>query len=551
MVPRDATRSGGVDPERTRGVSRAQVPFLVSCGIVAVIVAVVEPSIERDPGYLLALVAVGVATVLSVLVARGVLPIRLLIAAPALDLLAVAVIRDATAASIPSAALLLIFPLLWLVFAFPSGGVAVAVGGAVVLSVLPLVRGGLPSTSSGWADLVGMPLLTALLVGAAAQAAAMQRRSRRDLAEATETQARLLDESREQTAMIRDVADAVDVGIVFFDADDRPVVRNAAVRSLLDLAGYDHVTGMADNVYGSDRVTPVARDGRVLMEALYADKVHGPVYWVGEPGNQRALVLSVRAIGRRDGRLSGTVLGAYDVTDLALAVQVRDEFLATVSHELRTPLTSIVGYLDLLDELHDPAELGIASELAVIQRNVDQLSTIIGSLLAGADHAPALVRGTVDLSALVEAAVRAAAGRAEERGLVLASRVAPGIVVDGDAGRLAQVVEALVSNALTYTPAGRVDVTLEREGADALFAVVDTGVGISEEDQLHVVDRFFRAQSAREGALPGLGLGLSIAERTVTAHRGELRIASRLGHGTRAVVILPASPPAAGAPDGS
>ena len=460
MVPRDATRSGGVDPERTRGVSRAQVPFLVSCGIVAVIVAVVEPSIERDPGYLLALVAVGVATVLSVLVARGVLPIRLLIAAPALDLLAVAVIRDATAASIPSAALLLIFPLLWLVFAFPSGGVAVAVGGAVVLSVLPLVRGGLPSTSSGWADLVGMPLLTALLVGAAAQAAAMQRRSRRDLAEATETQARLLDESREQTAMIRDVADAVDVGIVFFDADDRPVVRNAAVRSLLDLAGYDHVTGMADNVYGSDRVTPVARDGRVLMEALYADKVHGPVYWVGEPGNQRALVLSVRAIGRRDGRLSGTVLGAYDVTDLALAVQVRDEFLATVSHELRTPLTSIVGYLDLLDELHDPAELGIASELAVIQRNVDQLSTIIGSLLAGADHAPALVRGTVDLSALVEAAVRAAAGRAEERGLVLASRVAPGIVVDGDAGRLAQVVEALVSNALTYTPAGRVDVTL-------------------------------------------------------------------------------------------
>lgn len=549
MVSPDATRTGGAGAERPPGFSRAQLPFLVSCAIVAVIVGVVEPSIERDPGFLGALALVGVATVLAVLHLVGVLPARLLIVVPALDLLAVAVIRDATAASIPSAALLVIFPLLWLVFAFPSGGVWVAVGGAVAISALPLVRdGGLPGTPSGWADLVGTPLLTALLVGAAAQAAALQRRARRDLAEATATQARLLDESREQTAMIRDVADAVDVGIVFFDADDRPVVRNAAVRSLLDLAGYDHVTGKAGHVYGSDRVTPVARDGRVLMEALYADKVHGPVYWVGEPGNQRALVLSVRAIGRRDGRLSGTVLGAYDVTDLAQAVQVRDEFLATVSHELRTPLTSIVGYLDLLDELHDTAELGIAAELAVIQRNVDQLSTIIGSLLAGADHAPALVRGPVDLSALVQAAVDAAASRAEERGLALASRVEPGVVVDGDAGRLAQVVEALVSNALTYTPSGRVDVTLAREGDDAVVAVADTGVGISEEDQRHVVDRFFRAQTARDGAVPGLGLGLSIAERTVTAHGGTLRIASRLGQGTRAVATLPATPRTHAAP---
>ncbi|RIJ51466.1 sensor histidine kinase, partial [Clavibacter lycopersici] len=387
--------------------------------------------------------------------------------------------------------------------------------------------------------LVGGLLLTALLVGAAAQAAAMLRRAQRELAEATAAQARLLAESREQTATIRDVADAVDVGIVFFDADDRPVIRNAAVRTLLEIAGYDHETGMATSVYGSDRVTPVAREGKVLMEAVYADKVHGPVYWVGEPGNQRALVLSVRPIGRRPGQLTGTVLGAYDVTDLAQAVQVRDEFLATVSHELRTPLTSIVGYLDLLDELHDPAELGIHEELAVIQRNVAQLSAIIGSLLAGADHAPALSRGPVDMTTLVESVVRPAAARATERGLVLEARLEPGIVLDGDAERLTQVVEALVSNALAFTPSGRIDVVLAREGDDVALSVADTGVGVSEEDQRHVFDRFFRAQSARDGALPGLGLGLSIAERTVAAHGGSLRMASRLGHGTRVAATLP------------
>ncbi len=542
-----AARSSA-DARRRRGSTRAQVPFLLSCAVVAVIVAVVEPVIELDAWFAVAVAMVLAGSVLAVVVATTRIPSAVLIAVPALDLLAVAFIRDATVATLPAAALLVIFPLLWLVFGFPSGGVPVAVAGALAITVFPVLReGGFPETSAGWADIVGGLLLTALLVGAAAQAAATQRRDQRELAEATAAQARLLAESREQTATIRDVADAVDVGIVFFDADDRPVIRNAAVRTLLDIAGYDHETGMATSVYGSDRVTPVAREGRVLMEAVYADKVHGPVYWVGEPGNQRALVLSVRPIGRRTGQLAGTVLGAYDVTDLAQAVQVRDEFLATVSHELRTPLTSIVGYLDLLDELHDPAELGIQEELAVIQRNVAQLSSIIGSLLEGADHAPALRRGAVDLTALVDAVARPAAARAAERGLVLDARLEPGITLDGDADRLTQVVEALVSNALLFTPSGRIDVAVVTEGDDAVISVVDTGVGLSEEDQQHVFDRFFRAQSARDGAVPGIGLGLSIAERTVTAHGGRVRIASRLGHGTRVVVTLPRRDDATGA----
>jgi two-component system phosphate regulon sensor histidine kinase PhoR len=526
---------------RGPGIALSQIAFVLGCAVVVVIVALIEPGVERDPWYLGGIAVVGIGSVLCVLVLAGALPGALLVVVPALDLVAVAAIRDATAGSIPAAALLVVFPVLWLVVGFARRGVAVAVGGAILVSGLPLLRdGGLPDTAADRSDLVGTALLMALLVVAAAQAAALQRRSSRELAEATAAQARLLEESREQTAVIRDVADAVDVGIVFFDAEDRPVVRNAAVRSLLELAGYDPATGKASHVYGSDRVTPVAREGKVLMEALYADKVHGPVYWVGEPGNQRALVLSVRAIARGPGGRSGTVLGAYDVTDLARAVQVRDEFLATVSHELRTPLTSIVGYLDLLDELHDPQELGIATEVAVIQRNVAQLSAIIGSLLAGADHAPALVRGPVDLSALVGDAVEAASGRAADRGLALAARIAPGVVVDGAADRLAHVVDALLSNALAYTPAGRIDVALDLEAGTAVIAVADTGVGISEEDQRHVFDRFFRARSARDAALPGLGLGLSIAERTVTAHGGTLRITSRLGHGTRAVAALPA-----------
>ncbi|MFC3296277.1 sensor histidine kinase [Clavibacter michiganensis] len=528
-----------LDEQRLRGSSRAQLPFLASAAIVAALVALSDGPVERDPWYLGGIALVGASSLLCVVLAMSALPTWLLILVPALDLVAVAAVIDAAAPTLPAAALLVIFPLLWLVFAFPTGGVPVAIGGALAVSVLPLVRRGAPDTALGWAGLVGLTLLMTLLVLAGGQAAAMLRRARAELAEATETQTRLLEESREQTATIRDVADAVDVGIVFFDADDRPILRNAAVRTLLDLAGYDHATGMAPSVYGSDRVTRVATDGAVLTEALYADRAHGPVYWVGEPGDQRALVITVRAIGRRPGRRAGSVLAAYDVTDLAQAVQVRDEFLATVSHELRTPLTSIVGYLDLIDELHDPDELGIATEIAVIQRNVAQLSTIIGSLLEGADHAPDVDHAPVDLSAVVRASADAARGRAVERGLVLDVDVAPDVGMEGDATRIAQVVGALLANAVLYTPAGRIHVALERDGDTAVLRVEDTGVGISEEDQQHVLDRFFRARTARDTAIPGLGLGLSIAERTVRAHGGTIEIASRLGEGTRVAVRLP------------
>ncbi|RIJ51304.1 sensor histidine kinase, partial [Clavibacter lycopersici] len=164
------------DARRRRGSTRAQLPFLLSCAVVAVIVALIEPAVQRDPWYVAAMAVVVVGSVLAAVIARSRIPSAVLIVVPALDLLAVAAIRHATAASLPAAALLVIFPLLWLVFGFPSGGVPVAVAGALVITLFPLMReGGLPRTADGWADLVGGLLLTALLVGAAAQAAAMLR----------------------------------------------------------------------------------------------------------------------------------------------------------------------------------------------------------------------------------------------------------------------------------------------------------------------------------------------------------------------------------------
>ena len=110
----------------------------------------------------------------------------------------------------------------------------------------------------------------------------------------------------------------------------------------------------------------------------------------------------------------------------------------------------------------------------------------------------------------------------------------------GDRSRLAQVLDNLISNALKFTPAsGRVSVRVSRTGRDAVVEVADTGVGIPAEEQDRLFERFFRSSNATEQAIPGTGLGLTIAKTIVERHEGSIEIESAEGKGTTVRVRLP------------
>ena len=119
------------------------------------------------------------------------------------------------------------------------------------------------------------------------------------------------------------------------------------------------------------------------------------------------------------------------------------------------------------------------------------------------------------------------------------------IVVAGDRMRLRQVVDNLLSNVRTHTPAGTaVSISLRREGEMALLSVKDNGPGVAMEDQEHIFERFWRADKARTRSKGGSGLGLAIVASLVEAHGGSITIASRPGHGTTFTVTLPIAGPA-------
>jgi len=287
--------------------------------------------------------------------------------------------------------------------------------------------------------------------------------------------------------------------------------------------------------------------------------------FVRKDGVERSHSMSLDRIEDDRGQLIGYVSTSEDITDRieaetrlveALAVerqaverlrevdQVKDAFVSSVSHELRTPITSILGYTEMLEE-------GVYGELAPEQlAAVQRLSGNSARLLSLIDDLLTLSRvqedglgfdRLVDLRKIVAAGASVVAPTLERRELELTVDLPDEPVPFlGDRDMLERVVINLVGNAVKFTPeGGRVDVGLAVDAGWAVVEVADTGIGIPREEQDRLFSRFFRSSLAQQQAIPGSGLGLSIAHAIVEQHGGSLAVDSEPGRGTTFSMRLP------------
>jgi PAS domain S-box-containing protein len=224
--------------------------------------------------------------------------------------------------------------------------------------------------------------------------------------------------------------------------------------------------------------------------------------------------------------------------------RMKDDFVASVSHELRTPLTSIRGYLELVRE-----DGGLDEEqdrmLRIVDRNADRLLGLVTDLLFVAQLDAGkltMERAPVQLASVAAESVEAATPRADATKIDLHLEADDELVVGGDRTRLAQVLDNLISNAIKFTPSGgSVDVRVFRDGETAFIEVSDSGIGIPEDEQLHLFERFFRTTGAMRAAVQGTGLGLTIVGAIAESHGGTVTVESREGGGTTFRVSLPLS----------
>ncbi|GAA4659072.1 MULTISPECIES: sensor histidine kinase [Amycolatopsis] len=251
-----------------------------------------------------------------------------------------------------------------------------------------------------------------------------------------------------------------------------------------------------------------------------------------------AVVGHVRPLG--DGF---TVIEAVDHSEAARLEAVRRDFVANVSHELKTPVGAIAllaeAVLDAAEDVEEVRRFGgkILHESTRLGRLVTELIAL--SRLQGAERLP-------DLNVVeVDAVVREALGRtklsAESADIEVTADPDSDLLIEGDRTLLVTALSNLLENAVAYSPPGS-PVSVSRRLVDGMveIAVTDRGIGIAEEDQQRVFERFYRADKARSRATGGTGLGLAIVKHVAANHGGEVKLWSMPGTGSTFTLRLPA-----------
>lgn len=365
-------------------------------------------------------------------------------------------------------------------------------------------------------------------------------------------------------------------------------VYEAASRSLVVRAGSGYVGRRLFS--RGHRVSLDAARSLVARAASRREIVHEPDVRTGElfvanpllPDTRAELALPLLAHGElvgvldiqdhEAGRFSQADVDAFSVLASQIAVAIdnarlfgelkatsdrlqevdrlKSDFLANVSHELRTPLTSIIGYVEfILGGYSGPVSAEVREDVQAIHESSQQLVGLLDDLVdlarieAGEMR---LDRVAVELPPLLDAVRASAAGLILGRPVALRFDVEPDLpAVGGDALRLKQVLNSLVSNAVRFTDGGEIAVRAWRLGRDVAISVADTGRGIAADELLLLRDAMRRPQPRTAGPsfthrAHGAGTGLTIAHHLVQLHGGSMDIQSVLGAGTTITVRLPA-----------
>jgi len=249
------------------------------------------------------------------------------------------------------------------------------------------------------------------------------------------------------------------------------------------------------------------------------------------------LVLLLASVG-------GYFLARKSLAPIVMSFVEQQRFIADASHELRTPLAVLRGETEVaLGKTRTVEEY--QESLTLIKEEAERLSHIVEDLFILArqpiEASVAPIRMPLSLTNVVKDCARAANVLAVRKGvrLKLENGTAP-IALNGDEEMIKRMLLNLLDNAVKYTPeGGEISLAVEQQNGNAEIVVRDTGIGIPDEDQQRVFDRFYRVDKARSRALGGAGLGLSIVRCIVEAHGGHITIESTPQKGSTFRVFLP------------
>ena len=354
------------------------------------------------------------------------------------------------------------------------------------------------------------------------------------------------------TAILDNMAD----GLLATDTDGRITRINPAFKAMLGLQSIEMLGKRCDEV--------LDKDVRELVEATSSGRESYAVMEIGMAneriGKAVATAIYKDALLPEDAQEPiGSVLLTRDITREKEIDQMKTDFISTVSHELRTPLTSVLGFAKIikkrfetviLPNFHEVSDKKVAKAVGQVNENLDiiiaegeRLTTLINDVLDVAKMEAGKIdwkMQKLDVQGIIERAMLATSSLFAKKGLAQLSDIAPELPnVTGDRDRLIQVVINLISNAVKFTDAGFVTCRARRKRNEVIVSVIDTGMGIAEEDQPKVFEKFKQVGDTLTDKPKGTGLGLSICKQIVEHHGGRLWVESQRGKGSEFSFSLP------------
>ncbi len=526
-----------------------QLPLTITMALIVGLAAVFRPDALADPLFQIGLSGQVLLLLVCVLVPWGRLPYPSFLVIPYLDFAVLAFSREGSMNSLSGVGLLALFPVFWLAASGIAPRAAV-IGGtlATLLMVwIPIFLVPGPTTAEQLSRPMILPLMMLAFAITVAVMTGSMAAQREQLEEKDSALRKALAASRDRERLLDAIVNTVSVGLVAVDADGHDVLMNRKQRLFHQLAAPKDNPDPAEAdllIFAADRRTRLAPADRPVYRAIHGESFSQVLLWVGQGTGARALSATGRPIHGAGGRFAGSVVAFYDVTELVSALAAKDDFVSNISHELRTPLTSILGYLGLA--LDDPSVLSreVVQYLRVAERNSDRLLTLVTDLLATASRTMAIKPRLTDLAEIIEDSLDSAVPPAAENGVILVNKGREPLYAMLDVGRIGQVLDNLISNAIKYSPdGGTVTVRAWSENGSIICEVQDNGIGMDNSEQAKVFGRFFRAGPALNRAIPGIGLGLMITKTIVENHGGTMHLKSEREAGTTIGFSIPLDGP--------
>jgi two-component system, OmpR family, phosphate regulon sensor histidine kinase PhoR len=343
---------------------------------------------------------------------------------------------------------------------------------------------------------------------------------------------RLQHERAEANAVLANL----DGGVIALDPRSRITLINAAAKKFFQIDRPCLGQPLIQSIRQPEIIETVQR----VMRDRSTREVHVEIR--NDEGQRRSLRL--RCCSLRYGEVAGVLLAAHDESETKHSEEVRREFVANVSHELKTPLAAIKGYAETVElALNDDPEAAkhfvsqIHDQCKRLERLIADMMTLARAQ-AGIQH---LRPTTVDLDEVIAESIATYAPVAAARQITLThGKQERPTMVYADREATLTIANNVIGNAIRYTPeGGAVNATARSEGNFGVLSVQDNGIGIPENEQKRIFERFYRVDRSRKHASSGTGLGLSIVKNLTQSQGGEIKLRSRQGEGSTFEILLP------------